>query len=392
LRRFQLRDILISAQVALSVVLLVGSVLVVRSLQHALSIPLGFEPRNAAMVEFDLGLQGYNETRGREFQRRLLEKVRSMPGIGSAALIDSVPLTLNWNNNAVILEGKPVPKPSEIPLAAAHRVSSGYFRTAQTRIVAGRPFDENDKQDGRRVAIVNEAFVRQLLPGENPLGKRFEHSTNGQWREIVGVVEDGKYRSLSEAPMPATFEPLVQSWNSSTAIVARSSLPEDQVTAMLRRAVMDLDSTITIAVAGSWTSQLGLALFPARIAAVVLGAFGLLAIVLAGTGVYGVTAYAVSRRTREIGIRMALGARPGEVVRVVLTHTAVLVGAGSAVGIALALAGGRFFGQILYGISAQDPVTYATAIGLMAVIAFAACWFPARRAIGIDPIQALRTE
>jgi ABC-type antimicrobial peptide transport system permease subunit len=253
-------------------------------------------------------------------------------------------------------------------------------------------FDQNDRRGGNRVAIVNEAFVRQLLPGENPVGRRFEHGTNGPWREIIGVVEDGKYRSLSESPMPAVFEPMEQDYSPNNNLIARSSLPEEQVTGMLRRAVMDLDSSITLATQGSWTGQLGLALFPARIAAIVLGAFGVLAIVLAATGVYGVTAYAVGRRTREIGIRMALGAKPGEVIRVVLSHTAVLVVAGGAIGFALALATGRFYGQILYGVHATDPLTYAVAISIMGTVAFAACWLPARRAIAVDPVTALRTE
>jgi predicted permease len=393
LRKFQLRDVLISAQVALSVLLLVGSVLVVRSLQHALTVPLGFEPRHASMVSFDVGLQGYNEARGRDFQKRVLDHARQMPGIDSVVLIDSLPLTLEMNNNTVLIEGKPVPRPSDVPLAATFRVSSGYLRTARTKLIAGRDFNENDKQGARMVAIVNQAFVRQLLPGEDPIGKRFRtNPAKQEWREIVGVVEDGKYRSLGEAPLIAAFFPIEQSWNSGTHLLARSSLPEDQVAAMLRRAVLDIDSSITVTDAGSWTDQMGLALFPARIAASVLSAFGLLAIVLAATGVYGVTAYAVSRRTREIGIRMALGAKPGEVVRVVLAHTAVLVGIGAGVGIALALASGKLFAQILYGVSATDPVTYSVAIGIMAMVAFAACWFPARRAIGVDPVTALRIE
>ncbi|MBZ5604908.1 MAG: FtsX-like permease family protein, partial [Acidobacteriia bacterium] len=392
LRKFQLRDVLIAAQVALSVLLLVGSVLVMRSLQRALSVPLGFDPQHVAVVGINLELQGYDEKRGRDFEKRLLERVRAMPGIESASLIDSLPLTLQWNNSGIFIEGKPIPRAADVPLGARHRAAVEYFKTARTRLISGRVFDENDKQGGRRVALVNQAFVKQLLPGENPIGKRFEHGTNGPWREIIGVVEDGKYRSLSEAPMPAVFESIEQEYSPNVNVLARSSLPEDEVTAMLRRAVMEQDSTITMATAGSWTGQLGLALFPARIAAIVLGAFGLLALVLAATGVYGVTAYAVSRRTREIGIRMALGAKPREVIRVVLSHTAVLVGSGGAVGIALALVSGRFFGLILYGVSATDPLTYAAAIGIMALVALGACWLPARRAIAVDPVTALRTE
>ncbi|HUI53883.1 MAG TPA: ABC transporter permease [Bryobacteraceae bacterium] len=393
LRRFHLRDVLVAAQVAMSVVLLVGSVLVVRSLRHALSLNVGFEPRHAATVAFDLGIQGYDETRGREFQHRILDRVREMPGIESAAIIDGMPLSLYWNNSTIMIEGKPVPRAMDAPLAAMFRVSQGYFHTARTPLVAGRDFDDNDRKGAPRVAIVNETFARQMLPGENPIGKRFRHdATRGVWKEIVGVVADGKYRSLGEKPMFAVFEPIEEAYNSTTTVLARSPLPEDQVAGMLRRAVYELDPTISIYGAGSETSQLALVLFPAQIAATVLGAFGLLAVVLAATGVYGIMAYAVARRTREIGIRMALGAKPAQVIGVVLSHTALLLGIGGAAGLALALAAGRLFAQILYGVSARDPVTYAVAIALMMLVAVAACWFPARRAMTVDPVTALRTE
>jgi predicted permease len=392
-RRFHIRDFLVSAQVALALVLLVGSVLVVRSLQQALNLKLGFEPRHAASVSVDLGLQGYDGTRSHEFQRRVLERVRAMPGIESAGIVSGLPLTLNWNNSGILIEAKPVPPAADIPMAAMYRISTGYLRAARTRLIAGRDFTDDDKMGGRRVAIVNQAFARQLLPGENPIGKRFRHDPAGNdWREIVGVVEDGKYRSLGEKPLPAVFQPIEQVAMAGTTIVARSSLPEDQVAAMLRRAVMELDPSLSVYAAGSLSDQLGLVLFPARIAAIVLGAFGLLAIVLAATGVYGIMAYAVSRRTREIGIRMALGAKPSQVLGVVLSHTALLVAIGTAAGIGLALLAGRLFSQILYGISPLDPLTYSLAIGAMALVAFAACWFPARRAIGVDPVTSLRTE
>ena len=390
LRRFHIRDVLVSAQVALALVLLVGSVLVVRSLQQALNLKLGFEPRHAAAVSVDLSLQGYDDTRSREFQRRVLERVRSMPGIESAGIVNGLPLSLNWNNSDVLIEGKPVPRAADIPLAAMYQISPGYLRAAQTRLAAGRDFTADDKKGVRRVAIVNQAFARQLLPGENPIGKRFRQGD--EWQEIVGVVEDGKYRSLGEKPMPAVFQPIEQVMIEGTTVVARSSLPEDQVAGMLRRAVMELDPSLSVYGVGSLADQLGFVLFPARIAAIVLGAFGLLAIVLAATGVYGIMAYAVSRRTREIGIRMALGAKPSQVLGVVLSHTALLVAIGTVAGIGLALLAGRLFSQILYGISATDPLTYSLAIGAMALVAFAACWFPARRAIGVDPVKSLRTE
>ncbi|HXA66116.1 MAG TPA: FtsX-like permease family protein [Bryobacteraceae bacterium] len=392
LRRVNLRDILVTSQIALSVVLLIGSVLVVRSLQHALSLHLGFEPRHAAALSFDLGLQGYNEERGREFQRRLLDKVRSMPGIEAAGMIDGLPLTLNISNSTIFLEGKPVPRPGDAPMANMYEITPGYLRAMQTPLVAGRDLDQRDSEDTPLVVLVNEAFARQLLPGEDAVGKRFRYGTTGKWRLIAGVVEDGKYRSLGETPSPTVFEDMEQDWHSNVTLVARSPLAEAETVRQLRRGVAELDPSLTIYDAGSLTSELALALFPARLVAVVLASFGLLAAVLAATGVYGIMAYAVSRRTREIGIRMALGAAPSQVLRVVLNRTAVLVALGTAAGLAIAIAAGQFFGQILYGVSARDPLTYICAIALMAAVALVACWVPARRAIRVDPLTALRTE
>jgi putative ABC transport system permease protein len=206
------------------------------------------------------------------------------------------------------------------------------------------------------------------------------------------VVEDGKYRSLGETPSPTIFEPMEQVWTPQQTLVARSPLAEAETARLLRRAVAELDPSLTVFSDGSLTNALGLALFPAKLVAVVLASFGLLAVVLAATGVYGIMAYAVSRRTREIGIRMALGAAPSEVARVVLARTAKLLAVGIAIGFALAFASGKFFGQILYGVSAHDPLTYLSAMALMAAVAFVACWVPARRAIKIDPLTALRTE
>jgi predicted permease len=392
LRRVNLRDILVSTQVALSVVLLIGSVLVVRSLQHALSMNLGFEPRHAAALSYDLGLQGYNEERGREFQRRLLEKIRSKPAIDAASVTNILPLSMNFSNSTIYVEGKVVARVSDAPMANMCTIAPGYLRAMQTRLVAGRDLNERDSKDAPYAVLVNESFARELLPGEDPLGKRFRHGLTGKWRQIVGVVEDGKYRSLGEGPTPTVFESMDQFFDMHQTLVVRSPLAETEIVNMMRRTVAEMDPSLTVYDAGSLTSELGWALFPARLVAVVLASFGLLAVVLAATGVYGIMAYAVSRRTREIGIRMALGAAPSQVLRVVLSRTALLLAIGTGLGLAMSLAAGKFFGQILYGVSARDPLTYACAISLMALVALVACWVPARRAIKVDPLTALRTE
>jgi predicted permease len=392
LRRLNLRDILVTTQVALSVVLLIGSILVVRSLQHALSLNLGFNPQHAAVLSYDFAAQGYDEARSREFERLLLAKVRSLPGLEAAGIIDGLPLTLNISNSGIFVEGKPEPRAGDVPLANMYFITPGYLQAMGTRLLAGRDLDQRDTKDAPLVAIVNEAFVRQLLPGEDPVGKRFRHGSGRKWIQIAGVVEDGKYRSLGESPSPTVFEVMEQNWNPQQTLVARSPLAEAETARLLRRAVAELDPSLTVFGDGSLASALGLALFPAKLVAVVLASFGLLAVVLAATGVYGIMAYAVSRRTREIGIRMALGAAPLEVLRVVLTRTALLLAVGITIGFAMAFAAGQFFAQILYGISAHDPLTYLCAIALMSLVAFVACWVPARRAIRLDPLLALRTE
>jgi predicted permease len=393
LRRLNLRDLLVTVQVALSVVLLIGSILVVRSLQHALTLNLGFQPEHAATLSVDLAGQGYDEPRSRQFQRLLLDKVRAMPGIQVAASTSGLPLTAVGNiTDVVYLEGQPEPRPGEIPSANLYAVTPGYLQAMHTRLIAGRDLDQRDKQDAPLVALVNETFVRRLLAGQDPIGKRFRHGTSGKWIQIAGVVEDGKYGSLNESPGTAVFEPMTQRWSQDQTVIARSSMPEAQVVRQMRRAVLEIDPSLTVFADGSLTSALGLVLFPARMAAVVLGSFGALAVILAATGVYGIMAYAVSRRTREIGIRMALGAAPAQVARMVLTRTAKLLAVGIAVGFAISFAAGEFFSVLLYGIGAHDPLTYLFAIALMAAVAFLACWAPARRAIHVDPLTALRME
>ena len=392
LRHWHLRDYTVAAQVALSTLLLVCSVLVIRSFQHALEAPLGYNPKNAVTVAFDLNIQGYDEARGREFQRRLLEKVRALPGIDSAALIDSLPLTLNSSSDGIFIEGKPKPKAAEAPVAYTYSVSPDYFHTMQTPLLSGRDFDQRDKQGGNRVAIVNRAFAQQLLRGEDPIGKRFATGPDGKPIEIVGVAENGKYFSLAETQKAAFWTPLEIWYSSNAALVARTKLNGPEALGMIRSAVRDLDPTIALYSTGTLVDQLDLPLFPARIAASALGAFGLLALILAATGIYGVMAYAISRRTREIGIRMAIGAGQSQVLGMVGKHALLLIGSGTVVGLAAALLIGRLLSQILYGIQPTDPVTFAIVFLMMLGVASAACWIPARRAIHIDPIRALRQE
>jgi predicted permease len=386
------RDYVVASQVGLSVLLLVCSVLVVRSLQRALHAPIGYNPEGAVTVSFDLNIQGYSEARGRPFERQLLEKVRAIPGIQSAALVDALPLSLSSSSDSVYIEGQPQPKATEAPLAYYYSVSPDYFRTLETKLLKGREFDSRDKQGGNRVAVVNQAFVEKLLHGGEPIGKRFMLSPDGKPIEIVGVAEDGKYISLTENRSPAFWRPLEIWYSANASVVARTQLNGAQAVQLLRNAVRDLDPTVSLFSTGTMTQQLDLPLFPARVAASALGAFGLLALILAATGIYGVMAYAVSRRTREIGIRMAIGASQAQVLGMIGRRALMLIGTGTAIGLGLALMVARLLGQILYGVEPTDPVTYAAVFLMILAIAAVACCIPAMRAIRINPVSALRQE
>ena len=391
MRRWQLRELIVTAQIALSVVLLVGTVLVVRSLQRALTINVGFNPRNAVAVAFDLGLAGYDESRAGEFQRRVVEKVSALPGIQSAGLANSLPLSLDQSTTGIRRQDRPEPKPSELPHANYYMVDPGYFHTMQTRLVAGRDFDQRDRKNSPAVAVVNQSLARRVFPNENALGKRLV-GWNRKPVEIIGIVEDGKYVSLNDSATPAIFWPIRQRYNATTTLVARSPLPADQVVRMIEQVVHDMDPGLPFFQAGSLDDHLRLPLFPARVAASLLGAFGGLAIVLAATGVYGVMAYAVSRRRREIGIRIAIGASRRQVMGLVLRRTAMMLATGACLGALAALAIGDLFSPILYGVTSKDPAAFALAALLMAAVALSAAWIPARSATSIEPASALREE
>jgi predicted permease len=393
LRRWSTRDLVVTGQIALSVTLVICSALVVRSLQHALSLNLGFDPNGAASVSFDLGLKGYNQERMRQFDADLLAKAAILPGIESTGIVNTLPLRMDGADSEFIWRAeRPIPKPGERIVAMVYNVSPGYLRAAGTTLIAGRGVDAHDRHESAPVAIVNETFARLLFGKENPLGKQVRVSSAAGPLEVVGVVEDGKYASLGEDPRPAVFLPMTQATTRWTTLVARSSLPAATVAALLRKTVLDLDPEITLFNAGGLKEQLALPLFPARMAASVLGIFGVFAMALAATGLFALMSYTVARRTREIGIRMALGARRAQVLSSLLGRTLLLCAAGTCLGAITTLAAGRLLAAVLYGVSPRDPVTYCVALFLMIAVALLACWTPAMRAIRTDPVRALREE
>lgn len=394
-RRFSVRDLLVAGQITLSVVLVISSVLVVRSLQHALTLSLGFNPNNAVSVSFDLTLQRYNEARGQSLIAALLQKSAAIPGLQSVAVINNLPLRIGEDNEVITRTDRPIPPRSEWRAAISYHLSPGYFKTAGTRLLRGRDINDRDRKGTPPVAVINEALARLLYGDESPLGKHIRFGVgHDAGFEIVGVVETGKYESLGEDPKPAVFLPIAQDGPGMpyTTLLARTSLPPQQATELLRKAVLDLDPELTLFNTGSLKDQLAFPLFPARAAAIVLGVFGLLAMVLAATGLFALMAYSVARRMREIGIRMALGARPAQVLSSVLRRTLILCAVGISIGTIITLAAGRLLSAILYGVSPRDPATYAAALLLMVAVALLACWNPAARAIHVDPARTLREQ
>lgn len=391
-RRSRLRNTLVVIQVALSLVLLICAGLIVRSLQEAQRMRPGFNPQNAVALSFDMGLQGYDDARKLAFQKQVLERVRALPGIESAAITDNIPLSLNYNNTSIYVEGRPPIPMNQLPLAIPVSVSPDYFR-AMGISLRGRDFTEQEDKKENRVAIVNETFAKKLFPGQEAIGKRFNFTgpENPFW-EIIGVCGDGKYNSLGEEPQPALFRPQFRDNSPGVSLVARTRGDTQTALAALQREMRNLDPTLPLYDVKTLTEHMKIPLFPARMAAGALGSFGVLALVLAAVGIYGVMSYVVAGRTREIGLRMALGARTGNVRGLILRQGMTLAIIGSVIGLAIAFGATRLLKSVLYGVDAIDPTTFIGVTSLLAIVALLACWIPALRASRVDPMVALRAE
>jgi predicted permease len=313
----------------------------------------GFNPRHAAAVSFDLGLQGYSQAQARKFRRELLQRV-ALPGIESASVADYLPLSLAPATTRIAAYGQPVPKPNARVETVEYHAGANFFHTMQTRILEGRDFSERDTPGSQNVVVINQALASRLFPQRDALGKKIRRRSDGPWFTIIGITENGEYRSLNDERQPAVFWPLSQTYSLNTTLVARSPLPANVLIPTLRKAVQQMDSTVPVYAAGTLEQHLQLPLTPARVAASVLGSFGFLAVVLAAAGIYGSMAYSVARRTREIGIRVALGATRQNVLNLVLSRAAIVLAVGICVGLAAALATGNLFRAVLYGISPTD--------------------------------------
>ncbi len=394
--RTRLRSVLVVGQIALSLVVLIAAGLVVRTLQQLQTMNPGFDPQNAITMSFDVGLQGYDEARGQQFYRQVAERVRALPGVQSAAVSSYIPLSLNYNSRNIFVEGEPVERGANVPLAMNAMIGPRYFETMNTPVLHGREFTELDQEKSEQVVVVNETFVRRLMPAVKSMGeavgKRVRWNPDSAFMTIVGVARDGKYFNIAEEPRAFIWAPLTQDYNSTASLVVRTTGDSETMFAAVRKEINTLDPNLPLFDVQTLKDHLRLALFPARIAATVLGVFGLVALMLSAIGIYGITSYAVAQRTHEIGIRMALGAQLSDVLKLVLNHGLKLTVIGAVIGLLGAYVVTRAITSVLYGVSATDPLTFVVVSVLLVGVALLACYIPARRATKVDPLIALRNE
>jgi predicted permease len=388
--RFRLRQALVAAQVAGSVLLIVVAGLFARALQHASTINPGFDTTNVEIVALDLSLARHNDTTGPAFLRQVIARIEAMPGVQSATAAIDLPLDGGrFGMGNVWAAGKTEKEAVDLDWDV---VEPGYFRTLRIPLVRGRDFSPSDTKNRPDVAIVNEVAAARLWPGLDPIGRRLIRSLEEGQREVevVGVERTGKYNALNEQPTAFIYLPYAQAYVPRVSLVIRTSGPT--AIPAVRALIAELNPNLPVIGTSTLDTMSTIALLPQRIAAGIAGALGAVALLIAGIGVYGVTAYSVARRTREFGIRVALGATPRDVLRLVFRQGALLTASGLGLGLLLALGSTQVLASMLFGVRAADPVTFGLAAAIFGALSLAASFVPARRALAIDPTVALRSE
>jgi predicted permease len=393
--KHRVRSVLVVAQVAGSLVLLIMAGLFVRSLVSAQHAFLGFDPNNVLNVTLGPRGVGYDETRTKNFYKELETRARTLPGVESVSSALVVPMGVGGSVASVFVEGRPLNPGEQPPTIADNQVDSGYFETMRVPLLRGRAFRETDDEKAPLVAIVNETMAKQFWPGEEAIGKRFStKGASGPFAEVVGIVPDGKYVFIGLDKQPYFFVPLAQAFSSYRTLQLRTTVPPATLSTQVQELVRELDANVPISNVQTMMESLngpnGFYIF--QIGAILAGAMGLLGLTLAVVGVYGVVSFAAAQRTREIGIRLALGAERRDILRMVLKQGLVLVIGGVAAGLALALVLTRAMGVLLLGVSPRDAVTFGAATLVLGGIGLWACYAPARRAMKVDPMVALRYE
>jgi putative ABC transport system permease protein len=394
-RRQLARNALVVAQVAGSLVLLIVAGLFVRSLQKAQEINLGFNPRHVLDLSVDLGQIGYKEPQARQAYRDIDSRISALPGVQSEAEAFVVPMGYVSADDRVWIPEHPYEAGQQPPTIMFDMVSDSYFDTLQIPLLRGRKFSQADSEKAPPVAIINQTMAHKFWPHEDPLGKRFSSKgPSGPFIEVVGIVQNGKYQSLTEDPTPFYYLPLDQSYMSMRTIHVRASVPPDNLALQIEAVIHEIapDAPVTEVKPMTEALQNANGFFLFRFGAQITAIMGLLGLILAVVGIYSVVSYAAVQRTKEIGIRIAMGASPREILKMVLRQGLGVVGIGLAVGLIVAFAGTRVMATFFVGIKPTDPLTFAAVVLLLTGIALFACWIPAYRATRIDPLVALRYE
>jgi len=385
--------VLVVAQIGLSLALLLGAGLLTRSLWNQRNIETGYQTDRVLLARFDLGPREFTEQQGLDFYQQLLDRTRTLPGVETASLTKNVPINpLRMKKPPVAAEGTDTGRAEDLLQAEPDFISPGYFQTLSVRLLDGRDFDARDAADSPRVVIVNQTLARRLWPGQSALGQRMRIAGEALLYTVIAVAPDLKYRALIEAPQPYYYLPLAQHYLREMTLQVRTTTAPLGLATSLRQTARAINANAFVQEISTLDGQLAQALAQPRLTAWSASLLGLLALALAATGLYSVMAYAVSRRTREIGIRMALGARKGDVLRLVVKQGLTLALAGIVCGLPMALASTRVMRSLLYGVSLTDPLTLTLIPMLLLGIALLACWIPARRATKVDPMVALRHE
>ncbi len=391
LRRLGLRDMLVISQLALSLVLLIGAALFVRSLRHAVRFDPGFTSQNLLIASLETRGTGLSKQQGQAFYQQTLERVGSLPGVRAVTLTRVIPISGGGQRRGVELEGYQ-PQPNEDTELNTNVVGRDYFSTMGIPVVQGRDFNAQDREGSPPVVIVNEELARRYFAVQNAVGKRLRLGSDSPYLEIVGVARTAKYRNLREQPLPFIYIPLAQEHQSGMTLMVRTAGDPASLLAPLRNEMRALNKDVPVFSVQTMTERIGGQLAADRMVAVLLSIFGTAALLLAAIGIYGVMGYSVAQRTREIGIRIALGAEQRDILKLIVGQGLTLILIGAGLGLVLALVLTRVLKTLLFGISAADPLTFSVIVLLLIAVALPACYLPARRATKVDPLVALRHE
>ena len=391
LRRLTLRDLLLGIQIALCALLLTSSLVALRGMERSLHAPMGFVPQGAMVADTDMQMAGYSDNSAFPVQRRMIEAAAQIPGVKGAGTIDSLPLGGGGSNWSVYREGTTDLRSSNSVMSPkSYGISPGYLKAAGTTLIAGRDFTWDDGPKAPKVAIVNEIFAHKMFGEESAIARHFLGGDKTNY-QIVGVVENGKYEMLTEDPAPAMFFPLDQDHEANTILIVRSDLPPAEIASALNHTLTSIDPSLPFSLR-TWPDRLSFPLFPPRIATAALGVMGILAAMLAITGVFGMATYTVSKRLRELGIRVALGAHKAQLMRAALGRPLIVLLTGSLAGLILGVLASHLLAALVYEATPRDPVVLIGAVAAMTLIGLVATWIPARKALAINPAHLLRQE